>query len=92
MYTKSPLLYITFCLQMYLVCTVPQETHLKGVYSVSLTRNGSIVHLITSIIYTILSTDVFGMYYAPGNTSTGCVQCLSDKEWVDCTLNHLSYI
>ena len=77
---------------MYLVCTVLQETHLEGVSSVPLARNGLIVHLITSLIYNILSTDVFGMYCAPGNTSRGCVQCPSDKEWVDCTLNHLSYI
>ena len=72
---------------MYLVCTVLQETHLEGVSSVSLTRYGLIVHLITSLIYNILSTDVFGMYCAPGNTSRGCVQCPSGKEWVDCTLD-----
>ena len=77
---------------MNLVCTVLQETYLEGVYSVPLTRNGLNVHSITSLIYNILSTDVFGLYCAPGNTSRGCVQCLSDKEWVDCTLNHLSYI
>ena len=57
-----------------------------------LTRNGLNVHLITSLIYNILSTDVFGMYCALGNTSRGCVQCPSDKEWVDCTLIQLSYI
>ena len=77
---------------MYLVCTVHQEILFEGVSSVPLTRNGLIVHLITSLIYNILSTDVFGMYCAPGNTSKECVQCPSGKEWVDCTLNHLSYI
>ena len=73
LYTISPLLYITFCLQMYLVYTVHQETHLEGVSSVPLARNGLIVHYITSLIYNILSTDVFGIYCAPGNTSRGCV-------------------
>ena len=47
---------------MYLVCTVLQETYLEGVSSVPLTRNGLIVHKIITLIYNILSTDVFGMY------------------------------
>ena len=65
---------------MYLVCTVIQETHLESVSSVSKTRNGLIVQHITSLTYNILSTDVFGMYCALGNTSRGCVQCPSDKK------------
>ena len=56
---------------MYLVCTVHQETHLEVVYSVPLTRNRLIVHLIASLIYNILSTDVLGIYCALGTHLEG---------------------